>query len=63
LRALIVFAYGIHVRQLANAPSWLKTEKYDITGKPDKPGAPNDTQVRAMVQKLLADRLQLSFHR
>ena len=58
-----MFAYGIHVRQLANAPSWLKTEKYDITGKPDKPGAPNDTQVRAMVQKLLADRLQLSFHR
>lgn len=60
---LIVFAYGIHVRQLTNAPSWIETTPYDITGKPDRPGMPNDTQVRAMVQKLLADRFQLSFHR
>ena len=63
LRDLIIFAYGIHVRQLTNAPSWLETEKYDISAKPDRPGMPNDTQVRAMVQKLLADRFQLSFHR
>jgi len=63
LRDLIIFAYGIHPRQLQNAPGWTETEKYDITGKPDRAGVPNDRQVRAMVQKLLAERFQLSFHR
>lgn len=63
LRDLIIFAYGIHPRQLQNAPGWLETEKFDITGKPDRGGMPNDRQVRAMMQKLLAERFQLSFHR
>ena len=63
LQDLIVFAYGIHVRQLTNAPAWVETEKYDLTGKPDRPGMPNDRQVKAMVQKLLSERFQLSFHR
>jgi len=63
LRDLIIFAYGIHVRQLTNAPAWVETEKYDLTGKPDRPGMPNDRQVKAMVQKLLTERFQLTFHR
>ncbi len=63
LRDLIIFAYGIHPRQLQNAPGWTETEKYDITGKPDRAGMPNDRQLRAMVQKLLGERFQLSFHR
>jgi uncharacterized protein (TIGR03435 family) len=60
---LIVFAYGIHVRQLTNAPGWVETEAFDVTGKPDRPGMPNETQVRGMVQKMLEDRFHLSFHR
>jgi uncharacterized protein (TIGR03435 family) len=63
LADLIVFAYGIHARQLTGGPSWLGSDKYDLNAKPDQPGIPNVTQLRTMVQKLLADRFQLAFHR
>lgn len=59
---LITFAYGLHARQLTGGPAWLDLDKYDVTGKPDQPGVPNVTQLRTMVQKLLVDRCQLTFH-
>ena len=34
-----------------------------MTGKPDVPGQPNVAQMKTMIQKLLADRFQLKFHR
>ena len=63
LNDLITFAYGIHLRQVTNGPGWLETEKYDLSAKPDQAGIPNATQVRTMLQKLLAERFQLAFHR
>jgi len=63
LNDLIVFAYGLHARQIAGGPGWLETEKYDIAGIPDRPGAPNGDQLKAMFQKLIADRFKLTFHR
>lgn len=63
VRELIVFAYGVHPSQIASGPAWINTEKFDINAKPDRPGMPNGAQVRAMVQKLLADRFQLVFRR
>jgi len=63
LSDLIVFAYGIHPKQLTGAPAWSESDKYDISAKPDQPGIPNVNQLRTMVQKLLADRFQLTFHR
>jgi uncharacterized protein (TIGR03435 family) len=62
LSDLIVFAYGLHARQVTGGPSWLESDKYDVTGKPDQPGVPNVTQLRTMVQKLLVERFQLTFH-
>jgi len=62
LSDLITFAYGLHARQLTGGPAWLESDKYDVTGKPDQPGVPNVTQLRTMVQKLLVDRFQLTFH-
>jgi uncharacterized protein (TIGR03435 family) len=59
---LITFAYGLHARQVTGAPGWLETDKYDIAAVPDRPGMPNDKQVKAMIQKLLADRFKLTFH-
>jgi uncharacterized protein (TIGR03435 family) len=59
---LIKFAYDLHPRQIAGGPSWLESEKYDLTGKPDVPGMPNGRQLKMMVQKLLAERFQLTFH-
>ena len=63
LKDLIIFAYGLHAKQVSGGPSWMETEHFDITGKPDLPGMPSVTQLQAMVQKMLAERFQLAFHR
>jgi uncharacterized protein (TIGR03435 family) len=63
LSDLIKFAYSVHPRQIAGGPAWLENEKFDITAKPDTEGIPNVDQLRAMMQKLLADRFQLHFHK
>src|SRR5215475_1932960 len=60
---LIVFAYGVHARQISGAPAWVESNKFDIRGKPEGEGRPNPTQFKTMLQKLLADRFQLTFHR
>jgi uncharacterized protein (TIGR03435 family) len=60
---LILFAYGIHPRQLIGAPDWIEKDRYDVLGQPDVEGQPNNRQTRALIQKLLADRFSLKFHR
>ena len=62
LSDLIVFAYGIHTRQIINGPAWLESERFDITAKPDQEGMPSQPQLRTEMQKLLAERFQLTFH-
>jgi uncharacterized protein (TIGR03435 family) len=62
LAYLIKFAYEVHPRQITKAPAWFDTDKYDLTAKPDIEGQPSLKQMRAMTQKLLADRFQLTFH-
>jgi len=59
---LIKFAYGVHPRQIVGGPEWMGADKFDITAQPDGEGQPNDKQWKTMVQKLLADRFQLTFH-
>jgi uncharacterized protein (TIGR03435 family) len=63
LADLITFAYGVHPKQITGAPDWLASEKYDLSGQPDGDGQPNEKQWKSMLQKLLADRFKLSFHR
>jgi uncharacterized protein (TIGR03435 family) len=63
LADMMTFAYGIHVKQITGAPEWVTTEKFDIAAQPAGEGQPNDRQWKAMVQKLLAERFQLAFHR
>jgi uncharacterized protein (TIGR03435 family) len=62
LNDLIAFAYGLHAKQIVDAPEWFGTDLYDIEAKPDAPGRPNQKQTQTMVQKLLADRFKLTFH-
>jgi len=62
LSSLLTFAYGLHPKQIVGAPAWVDTDKFDITAQPDAPGRPNDKQWKAMLQKLLTDRFQLTFH-
>jgi len=63
LSDLITFAWGIHPRQIVGGPAWLESEKFDVLARPDVEGTPNQKQLRVMLQKLLADRFQLTFHR
>jgi uncharacterized protein (TIGR03435 family) len=43
-------------------PAWITSDKFDVTGEPDKPGNPNGEQWKSICRKLLADRFQLKFH-
>jgi len=60
---MITFSYGVHRKQVVDAPAWIESEKFDISAKPDAEGMPSLRQWKTMVQKLLADRFKLSFHR
>jgi uncharacterized protein (TIGR03435 family) len=63
LSDLIKFAYSVHPRQVIGAPGWADSQKFDVSAKPDTPGMPSVDQMRAMLQKLLADRFSLVFHK
>ena len=63
LNDLIKFAYDVHPQQITGGPSWFEMEKYDVQGKPDTAGMPNAKQLKGMMQKLLAERFALTFHR
>jgi uncharacterized protein (TIGR03435 family) len=63
LRDLVVFAYDVHPKQVSGYPEWVESERYDIAGQPEGEGQPSAAQTKAMVQKLLAERFKLAFHR
>jgi uncharacterized protein (TIGR03435 family) len=63
LDGLVRFAYGLNRNQIENEPTWFETDRFDIVAKADMSGAPNMAQQRMMLQKLIADRLNLRFHR
>ena len=60
---LIGYSYGVHRKQIFASPDWAGSDKFDIDGVPNLPGEPSDIQMKSMVQKLLADRFKLKFHR
>jgi bla regulator protein BlaR1 len=62
LSDVVNFAYGVQQRQVAGAPDWLTSEKYDISAVSDGEGEPNSRQWQTIVKKLMADRFQLRFH-
>lgn len=61
--SLMMFAYSIDKHQVVDAPAWAGTDRFDIEGRTDTPGQPNLRQQQEMLQKLLADRFGLKFHR
>ncbi|WP_213804403.1 M56 family metallopeptidase [Granulicella sp. dw_53] len=63
LNDLITFAYGLHDKQIVGGPAWMGADKYDLSAQPDGEGQPNDKQWKVMIQKLLAERFKLTFHR
>jgi uncharacterized protein (TIGR03435 family) len=63
VESMIAAAYAIHPKQIVDAPEWLNKDHWDIKGVPDVEGAPSWDQQREMLQKLLAERFGLKFHR
>lgn len=59
---LIVYAYGLHEKQVVGGPPSLLNSHFDVDGVPDIDGRPNRSQFRLMFQKMLASRFKLSFH-
>jgi uncharacterized protein (TIGR03435 family) len=60
---LVKFAYDLHPKQVIGAPAWIDADKFDITAKPDQPGSPTVKQLQSVMQKQLAERFGLVFHK
>jgi uncharacterized protein (TIGR03435 family) len=63
LTQIISFAYDVQAKQVIGLPDWAESDKFDIDGKPDGEGAPSGKQWKIMIQKLLAERFELKFHK
>jgi uncharacterized protein (TIGR03435 family) len=57
VRQLIVRAYGVQPYQVLGGPSWITSDRFDITAK--APGDASPQQMNAMLEALLADRFKL----
>jgi uncharacterized protein (TIGR03435 family) len=62
LADLMMFAYGVQMKQIIGAPDWIEKDRYDIAATPDQEGRPTADQVKTMIRKLLVERFQLKFH-
>jgi uncharacterized protein (TIGR03435 family) len=61
LRDLLMMAYGLDPRQIVGGPAWLASDEYDLDAVAGEGQMANHRE--EMLQKLLADRFQLTFHR
>jgi uncharacterized protein (TIGR03435 family) len=59
LKSLMMFAYGVHGKQIVDEPAWASGDKYDIEGVADVPGEPDLKQMQEMYQKLFVERFGL----
>jgi uncharacterized protein (TIGR03435 family) len=63
VNSMMTFAFGLHPDQIVGGPEWMKQDRFDITAEPEGTGMPTEKQWRAALEKLLADRYNLKFHR
>jgi uncharacterized protein (TIGR03435 family) len=62
METLLLVGYGVHKKQIVNAPDWIRTERWDIRGVPDVPGQPSLRQMQALTRKMLVERFGLVTH-
>jgi uncharacterized protein (TIGR03435 family) len=62
VESMLQFGYGMHKKQLVNAPDWIETERWDVKGVPDQPGEPSVKQYQGLTRKVLAERFGLVTH-
>ena len=67
LRLLIRNLYNVQAEQIAGAPDWIESERFDIEAKADREYPPQADapapELLAMMRNLLADRFKLVVHR
>jgi uncharacterized protein (TIGR03435 family) len=61
-RFLILYAYDLLDHQLVGAPDWTLDKPYDVIGTYPAERRPADSEIRIMLQNLLADRFALKLH-
>src|ERR1700729_1093598 len=44
VETMIAMSYGVHAKQIVNAPSWTESQRFDIEGVPDVEGQPSVVQ-------------------
>jgi len=65
LQVPIAYAYHLPYNspRLTGGPAWVRSARYDIEAKADEPAGASRAQMNMMLQKLLADRFQLTLRR
>ena len=63
LRILIGVAYNLTPRAITGGPDWIDSDHYDIVAATPGEGRPTLDEQMSMLQKLLLDRFNLTFHR
>ena len=63
VKSMLMFAYGVHGKQLVGQPAWVDETAYDVRGVLDTAGEPNLKQLQEAVQSLLGDRFGLKLKR
>ena len=63
VQGMLLFAYGMHKKEIMGAPEWIETERWDVQGLPDVPGHPSLKQMQSLTRKLLEERFGLKVHR
>jgi hypothetical protein len=57
-----VIAYGVQPHPGPGGADRIDKDRFEVLGKPDVEGRPNQRQMQALIQKLPADRFSLKFH-
>jgi uncharacterized protein (TIGR03435 family) len=63
IRYLVGAAYNLNPRMISGGPEWIDSDHYDILAATPGEKQPSVDQQMVMLQKLLADRVKLTFHR
>jgi uncharacterized protein (TIGR03435 family) len=61
LAGLVTWAYGVKDYQILAAPSWFRSDRYDVNARAH--GAPDLAHLKLLLQALLADRFHLTLHK
>jgi len=58
--SLMAYAYALHPSQIVDGPGWIERARFDVEAKAAEGDA---TPMKVLVERLLADRFRLTFHR